>query len=205
MIKNIIFDMGNVLLRFDPDAFMTHAGVADEDRELLRREIFQSLEWVRMDRGFITDAQAAELMCRRVPERLRETVVKLVTAWDDPITEIPGMYPLVEELKGLGYGIYLLSNASLRQHEYWPRIPASRFFDGTLISSDVHLVKPQPEFYMLLCHTFSLRPEECFFIDDVPLNMEGAHYCGIQGAVFHNDMAQLRQKLIDAGVPVKPE
>ena len=92
---------------------------------------------------------------------------------------------------------------SLRQHEYWQHVPASRFFDGTLISSDVKLIKPQPEIYRRLCEKFSLVPEECFFIDDSAANAEGAFFCGMQCAVFHNDADELRQKLIEAGVCVR--
>ena len=105
------------------------------------------------------------------------------------------MCELVAELKANGYGIYLLSNASLRQHEYWPRIPASRYFDGTLVSADVKLVKPQPEIYLLLCQKFRLRPEECFFIDDSNYNIEGALNSGMSGAIFHGDMSQIRARL----------
>ena len=203
MIKNIVFDMGNVLIRFDRDVFLDRAGVTGEDRTLLMREVYLSLEWSRMDRGSLTDEQAADIICRRIPERLHNTVRSLVGMWDRPILPIEGMYELVEELKGMGYGIYLLSNASVRQHDYWPRIPASRFFDGTLISADVKLVKPQPEIYRLLCEKFSLVPEECFFIDDATPNVEGAYFCGLRCAVFHGDVGELRQKLNDAGVKVK--
>ncbi|MBQ6428220.1 MAG: HAD family phosphatase [Oscillospiraceae bacterium] len=203
MIKNIVFDMGNVLIRFDRDVFMDRLGVAEEDKPLLAREIFQSLEWARMDRGSLTDEEAAAIICARIPARLHDAVRKLVSFWDRPILEVDGVYDLVEELKGLGYRIYLLSNASLRQHDYWPRIPASRFFDGTLVSADVKLVKPQPEIYRLLCSTFELDPAECFFIDDAIQNVEGAFYCGMPGAVFHNDISELRKKLISAGVPVR--
>jgi haloacid dehalogenase superfamily, subfamily IA, variant 3 with third motif having DD or ED len=206
MIKNIVFDMGQVLIRFDREVFLDHAGVTDpEDRKLLLREVFLSLEWARMDRGSLTDAEAAEIICRRVPERLHDAVWKLVTFWDRPILEVEGMCELVAELKAAGYGIYLLSNASLRQHEYWPRIPASRYFDGTLVSADVKLVKPQPEIYLLLCMKFHLRPEECFFIDDALLNAEAAYLCGMRSAVFHGDAGEMRQKLIAAGVNVRPE
>ena len=204
MVKNIVFDMGNVLLRFDPDMFMDRVGVADADRELLRREVYQSLEWSRMDRGSLTDEEATAIMCARLPERLHHTVDLLVGHWDRPIVEIEGMEALIAELKALGYPIYLLSNASYRQHDYWPRVPASRYFDGTLISADVKLVKPQPEIYRLLFRTFSLDPAECFFIDDSPLNVEGAFYCGMPGAVFHNDVGELRRKLREAGVMVAP-
>ena len=203
MIKTIVFDMGNVLLRFDPELFLDRLDLAGEDRTLLKREVFQSLEWGRMDRGSLTDEEAVALIRARLPERLHAAVEELVCRWDRPILGIPGMAELAEELKGLGYGLYLLSNASFRQHEYWPRVPGSRLFDGTLISADVKLVKPQPEIYRLLFDRFSLRPEECFFIDDAINNMEGAFFCGMPGAVFHGDAGELRRKLRAAGVPVR--
>ncbi len=203
MIKNIVFDMGNVIIRFDPELFMVRLGLAEEDRRLLKRELFVSLEWSRMDRGSLTDEEAAEIVCRRVPERLHDAVRRLVGMWDRPILPVEGMYELVEELRGMGYGIYLLSNASFRQHDYWPRVPASKFFDGTLISADVKLVKPQPEIYRLLCDKFSLIPEECVFIDDSTSNAEGAYFCGINALVFHGDAHEMRLKLNELGVKVK--
>ncbi len=203
MIKNIVFDMGNVIIRFDPELFMVRLGLAEEDRRLLKRELFVSLEWSRMDRGSLTDEEAAESVCRRVPERLHDAGSRLVGLWDRPILPVEGMYELVEELRGMGYGIYLLSNASFRQHDYWPRVPASKFFDGTLISADVKLVKPQPEIYRLLCDKFSLIPEECVFIDDSTSNAEGAYFCGINALVFHGDAHEMRLKLNELGVKVK--
>lgn len=203
MIKNIVFDMGNVIIRFDPELFMSRLGLAEEDRKLLKRELFVSLEWSRMDRGSLTDEEAAEIVCRRVPERLHDAVRRLVGMWDRPILPVEGMYELVEELRDMGYGIYLLSNASFRQHDYWPRVPASKFFDGTLISADVKLVKPQPEIYRLLCDKFSLVPGECVFIDDSTSNAEGAYFCGINALVFHGDAHEMRLKLNELGVKVK--
>lgn len=202
MIRNILFDMGNVLIYFDRNLFMDRLGVSEADKKLLMRQVFLSVEWVRMDRGSMVEADAVESCCKRLPERLHETAEKLIAMWDRPILPIPGMYELIEELKGKGYGIYLLSNASLRQHEYWPRIEASRFFDGTLISADEGVIKPQPEIYRLILERFNLKAEECFFIDDVPANIEGALCCGIPGAVFYNDVAYLRRNLREAGVDV---
>ena len=200
MIQTIVFDMGNVLLRFDPAHFIERAGAAKEDRALLMREVFQSLEWARMDRGSLREPDAVACMCRRLPKRLHGIVHTLVDKWDQPIHPIDGMEELIAELKKAGYGIYLLSNASFRQHEYWPRVPGSRYFDGTLISADTGLVKPQPEIYRLLCNTFSLKEEECVFIDDAINNAEGAFLCGMHPIVFHNDVQELRQKLSLAGI-----
>ena len=203
MIKNIVFDMGNVVIRFDPTAFIDRFGVSAEEREMLLREVFRSPEWVMMDRGTLTDEQCADILCPRLPEHLRDIARKLIAFWDRPILETEGICPLIEELKGLGYGIYLLSNASCRQPDYWQRVPASRFFDGTLISYSVRLVKPMPEIYEKFFETFSLKREECFFIDDSPANVEAALYVGMPATVFHNDTARLRRELRAAGVMVK--
>ena len=153
-----------------------------------------------MDRGSLTDDEAAEIMVERVPEHLQESVHKLVNEWERPILPIKGMEELVRELKSNGYSLYLLSNASYRQHVYWPEIPASELFDGTLISADVHLVKPQPEIYKLLCSRFSLNEEECVFIDDSTANAEGAVFSGMKAIVFHDDAQELRKKLRELGV-----
>lgn len=202
MIRNILFDMGNVLIYFDRNLFLNCLDITEEDKKLLMREVFLSVEWVRMDRGSMVEADAVKSCCARLPERLHAAAEKLIMQWDALSMPIPGMYELIEELKGKGYGIYLLSNASLRQHEYWPNIEASRFFDGKLISADEGIIKPQPEIYRLMLERFGLKAEECFFIDDLPANIEGAFCCGIPGAVFHDDVSRLRRQLREAGVDV---
>ena len=202
MIKNILFDMGNVLIRFDRKVFLDRLDISPEDRQLLMREVFLSVEWVRMDRGTLEEPEAEAIICRRLPERLHPAVHQLVSCWDEPMLPVPGMARLVEELKAGGYGIYLLSNASIRQHQYWPKIPGWQFFDGKVISADEKVMKPHPDYYRIALERFGLRPEECFFVDDVPANIEGAQFCGISGAVFHEDVALLRSQLRAAGVTV---
>lgn len=202
MIKNILFDMGNVLIHFDRKAFLDRLDITEEEKQLLLREVFLSVEWVQMDRGTLCEETAEPLMCQRLPEHLHGAVHQLVSLWDEPMLPVAGMAELVEELKSNGYGIYLLSNASIRQHIYWPRIPGWQFFDGKVISADEKVMKPHPDYYRIALERFSLKPEECFFIDDVPANIEGARYCGIPGAVFHKDVSLLRSQLRAAGVTV---
>ena len=202
MIRNILFDMGNVLIHFDRRIFLDRLDISEADKQLLLREVFLSVEWVQMDRGTLREETAEPLMCQRLPEYLHGAVHSLVSLWDEPILPIAGMAELVEELKHNGYGIYLLSNASLRQHAYWHKIPGWQFFDGTVISADEKVMKPHPDYYRIALARFGLKPEECFFIDDAPANIEGALYCGIPGTVFHQDAALLRDQLRTAGVNV---
>lgn len=200
MIKNIIFDMGNVLIKFDKKCFLEAVNVSPEDNALLEREVYVSVEWAMMDRGTLTEKEAAERMCARLPERLHEKVHQLVDEWDRPILPMSGMAELAGELKAKGYRLFLLSNASYRQHEYWPEIPGSEYFEDTLISADVKLVKPQPEIYLMALHKFNAKPEESVFIDDATNNVEGAVYCGMEGIVFHGDSYELKKKLNAIGV-----
>ncbi len=200
MIKNIIFDMGNVLIKFDKKCFLEAVNVSPEDNALLEREVYVSVEWAMMDRGTLTEKEAAERMCARLPERLHEKVHQLVDEWDRPILPMSGMAELAGELKANGYRLFLLSNATYRQHEYWPEIPGSEYFEDTLISADVKLVKPQPEIYLMALHKFNAKPEESVFIDDATNNVEGAIYCGMEGIVFHGDTDELKKKLNAIGV-----
>ncbi len=204
MIRTIVFDMGGVLLSFDHAQLIRDAGVTDPaDAALVDDEVLCSLEWVRLDRGSMDREEGLHAMCARLPERLRSAGEHLVTSWFRPLRPIPGMADLVRELKALGYPLYLLSNAGTNQKDYWPLIPGSECFDGTLISADVGLLKPEAEIYRLLYGTFSLRPEDCFFIDDSPGNIEGAFETGMPGFVFRGDVRKLRAALIARGVPLR--
>lgn len=203
MIKNIIFDMGQVLISFDPDVFLTRIGVVDEeDRKILKREVYKSVEWAKMDRGTLTEEEACKIMETRVPDRLKSCVSKLTCEWDRPIIPIVGAKELIKELKDNGYKIYLLSNASYKQKEYWPQIPGSEYFDGEIVSAYEKLVKPQPEIYKILLDRFKLNAEECAFIDDSITNVESAMNLNINGIVFHGDYQEVRKKLISLGVEV---
>ena len=192
--------MGGVLIRFDRKLFIERLGYSGEEEALLSRQVFRTLEWVRMDRGSLTDQEAVEIFCSRLPGRLHEAVRKLVMEWDQPIVAIEGMAELIRELKENGYHIYLLSNASYRQHEYWPRIPGSEYFEDTLISCDLHLVKPQPEIYRAAYEKFGIDPKETLFIDDLPTNIEGAYFTGMNGFIFDGDVQELRAWLSQQGV-----
>ncbi len=196
MIRNIVFDMGQVMIRFDPAVFMDREGITDPaDRKLIQNELFRSLEWAQMDSGVLTEETAEPLILARIPDRLKDHVRNLLYNWHLARDPVPGMEQLVKSLKNAGLRIYLLSNASKAQPHYWQKLPFSTLFDGTLISCDVGVVKPMPEIYKAFTAKFSLLPEECVFIDDAAANVAGAVACGWQGIVFHGDSKELAEKL----------
>lgn len=201
MIRNIIFDMGQVLLRWTPALLTEHMNLEPEDRALLIREVFGNVEWVRLDRGTITEEAASAAICARLPRRLYPQADFLVRRWWElPLVPIPGIAELVGELKAAGYHIFLLSNANLKLRENFRRIPGAEHFDGLLCSAEERVIKPHREIYERLFQRFSLVPGECFFIDDAPANIEGAWMAGMPGAVFLGDVTRLRQELRKAGI-----
>lgn len=203
-IRNIVFDMGQVLIDFNPGVFIDRLGIAGEDKDLLLREVFRSVEWMCLDRGSMDEEAAWTGMCARLPARLHGAARELVFSWwQRPLIPIPGTAELVGELKAMGYGIYLLSNASRQVPRYFPRIPGSEYFDGEFVSAFYQLIKPQHAIYRKFCETFGLAAESCFFVDDQPVNIEAALGTGMRGAVFYGDIPRLRRDLNAAGVPVK--
>ena len=200
MLRNLILDMGNVMLRFSPDLFIRRLGIVDpEIHNRLRREVFQSLEWSLMDWGRIDERAAAEAICPRLPLELRSHAEDLIFRWDQPICPIEGMADLVQDCKDAGMSVYLLSNASVRLPEYWSRVPGRKMFDGVVYSAALGCVKPMPEIYRHVLDTYHLRAEECLFVDDLPMNVAGAVCVGMHGFIFRDNAAELRKEIIRLG------
>jgi len=108
--------------------------------------------------------------------------------------EIPGMKELLDELKGKGIGLYGLSNWSSETFAKVPRLPVIDMLDGYVLSGDVHLLKPDPAIYMLLMDKYSLKADECVFVDDRRINVMGAKAIGMNGIVF-KDAPTLKKQL----------
>ena len=204
MIRNVVFDMGGVLIHWNPHLLLTPYGLTEEEEGQVTRELFGGVEWVRLDRGTMTEEEVAASVCRRLPERLHPCVREVVTNWHRRTLEpMADMAELLHEIKDQGLHIYLLSNANLKLRSYFPRIPGSECFDGLMVSAEEKLLKPQHEIYEALLERFHLKAEECFFVDDSPANIEGAQNAGLSAAVFYGDVPRLRKELQEAGVPVK--
>lgn len=198
MIKNIVFDMGRVLIAFDPMRFIKKVTNDPADMQKLYQEIFLSVEWIRTDRGEITQTQLTELICPRLPEHLRAPAAQIMEEWVEDMPPIPGTEELARDLKAAGYHLYLLSNTCDRFYSFRRLIPALRYFDGEFVSADWHLLKPDAEIFRAFYQHFHLIPSECFFLDDMPLNIEAAARTGMQGYVFLGDVRAARTRLEQA-------
>ena len=204
-IRTIVFDMGQVLMYFNPRVYIERQGITNPtDFALLMREIFQKVEWIQLDRGVITIDHAVEVITARLPEHLRKDAEDILRGWwKGPIMPVPGMEALIKELKDLGYGLYMLSNANGSLNTYAPRIPGTQYLDGRLVSADWGMLKPERGIFEKLAELYDLDLSQCVFIDDSPTNIEGAIRAGLQGIVFHDDVEELRRELQLLGVPVK--
>lgn len=198
MIRNIVFDMGKVLLDYDPVKVCWQFTDREEDVALIGKELFFSEEWVMLDRGDITEEEALLRVQGRLPdERLKTMAAESLAHWHEyNISPKPGMRELVIALKERGCRIYLCSNASLRLRVFQDQIPGIEYFDGTLVSAEERVLKPEPEIFERLFERYSLRPEESFFIDDLEANIEGARRCGMDGYCFADgDVERLKKYL----------
>ena len=200
MVKNIVFDMGRVLVNYSGMPVCKHFIEDQEDCQRVYTAVFVSPEWTLLDMGVMTDEQALELMQSRLPQRLHEKAALCMRDWHlYNMQPIEKMGILVQELKARGLGIYLCSNAGIRLKDiYREVIPAVDCFNGILFSAEVKCIKPQREMYQHLFERFTLKPEECFFVDDLPLNIEGARACGMDGYCFADQDIEKLKTVLDS-------
>lgn len=194
MIKNIVLDMGNVLMDYDPQVPLNAFVERETDRILINRELFCGSEWVLRDLGNITREEMFERVGKRVPLPLHEQLRRCVYEWQICMTPIQAAQDFCAYIRERGYGMYVLSNASSTFYEYFPRFSPLEYFDGVLVSSDIHMIKPDVKIYEYFLHKYGLKAEECLFIDDREDNIAGAKQAGMQGIVFKNDFHAIKEK-----------
>ncbi len=197
MIKNVIFDFGQVLVRFEPK-YMTEQYIKEPvAAAILARIIFDRLYWDRLDAGTITDEEVMEGVMSRIPERHHESARAVYENWFRHLPEIPGMRELLLSLKAEGRQLYLCSNISKGFAAHADEIPILSFFDGCVFSGPIGLVKPSREIFDHLLDKYGLDPAECVFVDDREDNIAGAEAAGIRGILFDGDTDALRRKLAE--------
>lgn len=179
--------MGNVLLDYNPEFVLDKFCTSDEEKAVIREELFNGPEWLMGDKGEIKDKDRFELVKPRVPEKYHETLKKCADQWGICMTPLKGAREFCEGIKNCGCGIYILSNASDLFYDYFPKFLPLDFFNGVFVSSNYLMLKPDVEIYRTFLKEYGLKGEECLFVDDREDNVSGAKQAGMNVFRFLGD------------------
>ncbi len=185
MIKNIIFDIGRVLVKWEPQKTMRELGMTESEIEAVSDALFTSGLWNETDRSVLPDEEVFRQFVERAPEQ--EKNIRLF--WenlDKAIVQFDYVIPWMRALKKAGYRIYILSNYGKWTYDS-TKDNALSFLsevDGGIFSYEIKIIKPDIKIYQALLEKYNLNPEECVFMDDLEANIAGAKAAGINGIVF---------------------
>jgi len=199
VIKNYIFDFGNVLAQFYPDK-LTAPFVPDKEKQKMVSEVvFDRMYWDRLDAGTITDDEVKVGIRSRVPSELSDVACKVYDNWVNTMIPVEGMQQLIYDIRKTDKKLYLLSNISIGFAETYKDVKWIKelldCFDGLVLSGPIGMVKPEKEIFEHILSTYHLNADECLFIDDSPKNIKGAKIVGIEGYLFDGNVEKLRSFL----------
>jgi putative hydrolase of the HAD superfamily len=193
LIRNIIMDLGGVMLEWNPDRLLTRFQPEPVLRGQLRAAIFGP-DWQQYDRGHLSEAELIDRL-ETGSGQTREELLEIVAAVRESLLEKPETVRLVRALRQRGFDIYCLSNMPSpmyehlrRRHTFWD------VFHGVVISGEIRMMKPEPQIYLHLLERFGLRAQESVFVDDLQANVDGAKGVGLHAIRFQN-ATQCQQEL----------
>ena len=193
MYKNIIFDLGGVMVDFDPKTYLVDRFCNAEVEEQVSQLTFESEEWKLLDAGLITRSEANLRMLARAKEYGRAFEVQgVLDDWMHILRPRRRMQTLVEQLKQRGYCVYYLSNIPEDVLDLLMHRDFEGLFDGGVASCEVKINKPDPRIYQALLDKYHLRADECIFIDDRAENLVAASALGFGIYEMHSVGTLLR-------------
>jgi epoxide hydrolase-like predicted phosphatase len=183
MIKNIVFDLGNVLISFRPAEYFDKQNYPENIKSRILSDIFESKEWSLLDKGEISTAEVIDAIASKSSLK-KEEIARIFNLRTDIMFPIAKNIRLLPELKKQGYRLYFLSNFPL---DIFEEIKTGYYFfshfDGGIISGEVKFSKPDIRFYEILLEKYSLNAEESLFVDDLETNVVAAESIGMKGLV----------------------
>lgn len=200
MIKNIVFDLGGVVVEWHPEHLLeAYPGDKELPLALFRGGFFERY-WTQFDRGVLTQTEVSAEMSRFTGRTYAE-------CWDFMeyikhfLVNIPETEALIRELAGEGYRLFCLSNMSAEYYDYMKDRDVFRLLEGHLISAHEKVIKPEEAIYRLLLERYGLKAEETLFIDDLKPNVEAAERLGIRTVHFtdrNKGVREVRERLRQA-------
>jgi epoxide hydrolase-like predicted phosphatase len=185
MIKNIVFDLGNVLLSFKPSEYFAKENYPENILATILSDVFESKEWILLDKGEISVDEAIDAIAS-VSSLKKVEIAHIFNLRTNLMFPLDENVKLLSGLKKQGFRLYYLSNFP---KDVFDEISTGyyffKYFDGGIISSEVHVTKPHPRIYELLLEKYSLKANECLFIDDLEPNIRTAELLGMNGLVTY--------------------
>ncbi len=185
MIKNIIFDLGNVLISFRPSEYFDKQNYPENIKARILSDIFESKEWAMLDKGEMSTSEVIDAIALKSSLK-KEEIAYIFNRRTDLMYPLDQNVRLLPELKKQGFRLYFLSNfpadifEEIRSGYYF-----FRYFDGGIISGEAKFSKPDSRIYEILMENYSLIPEESLFIDDLERNVKAAESVGMKGLVTY--------------------
>lgn len=185
-MENVIFDVGNVLVKFGWEDYLKSFHFSKEKYERIADAVFRSQVWNERDRSDLPEEAYVNQMVEAVPE-YEEDIREVMRRSGECIKAMDYAETWTKYLKGRGYHLYILSNYSAYMLERTKtEMPFLKYTDGEVFSCDVKAIKPEPEIYQILIDLYHLNPEKSVFIDDREDNCEAARKAGMKAIVFRN-------------------
>jgi putative hydrolase of the HAD superfamily len=193
-VRNIIFDLGGVVLEWNPDAILEGYYADPDARAAMKRALFQHPDWLQMDRGTLTEADMLPRLEKRTGRPVSE-LVGLFEAIRISLKPKADTVALVESLAQRHVPLYCLSNMPATTFAYLrPRHSFWAVFRGIVISGEIRMMKPEPEIFQYLLRRYELSPSETVFVDDHRPNIEAAQALGLH-TVWFRDARQCEVEL----------
>jgi len=184
MIKNVVFDVGDVLVDFRYKDLMRDLGFDKECVEFLSMNIVETEFWHELDLGVKCHQDGIDTFTEVFPQ-YKEQILKFWDNIKDIVREYDYAPGLIKSIKDQGFGVYILSNYPKETAElHWPTFKFLPLTDGHIISAYEHVTKPDEPIYRLLESRFGIKLEECIFIDDRQVNIDAAKDYGMTTILF---------------------
>ena len=184
MIKNVIFDIGNVILNFDLPHILPAFTNNEDDQKFILDNVINSPEWLEyalIDTGYVSKEEAIELIKDRTNHEKDELITEFLNTYFNYTSIDLRVIDLIKKLKKNNYNIYLLSNINPYMHKFVSKSELLDIVDGYVFSYIEHQIKPYESIYKTLISRYDLVPDECIFIDDKEANVLTANRLGING------------------------
>jgi putative hydrolase of the HAD superfamily len=183
---NIVFDLGGVVVKWEPDIIIAKAFADSAVRARVRAQFIGHADWLELDRGTLPQQDAIVRAAQRTG--LSEAdVAGFLQQVPQELVAIPETVDLLYRLKAHGHTLFCLSNMHTafidhleKTYTFW------EVFSGAVISCRLHLCKPEPAIYTSLLETHGLDGGDTVFIDDTEVNLSAAAQFGIRTIRFEN-------------------